>query len=53
MTVELTFRDLGGRTEYVARVQHWSVTDREAHEAMGFHDGWTAATEQLAKLVGG
>ena len=51
MTVELTFADLGGRTEYAARVQHWTVADREAHEAMGFHDGWSAATEQLARLV--
>lgn len=53
MTVELTFEDLGGRTEYTARVQHWSVADREAHEAMGFHAGWTAATEQLAVVVEG
>lgn len=30
----------GGKTRYTARVRHWSVTDREAHERMGFHEGW-------------
>lgn len=51
MAVELTFEDLDGRTAYSARVRHWTVADREAHEAMGFHIGWVAATEQLAVLV--
>lgn len=52
MTVVLSFDDLGsGRTRYTARVQHWSIADREAHEKMGFHQGWPIATEQLAALV--
>jgi uncharacterized protein YndB with AHSA1/START domain len=52
MTVILTFDDLGdGRTKYTARVRHWSVADREAHEKMGFHGGWALCTEQLAALV--
>lgn len=51
MTVVLTFEDLGGKTKYTARVQHWSVADREAHEKMGFHQGWALCTEQLAALV--
>jgi uncharacterized protein YndB with AHSA1/START domain len=51
MTVILTFEDLGGKTRYTARVVHWSVADREAHEAMGFHDGWGVATDQLAALA--
>ena len=51
MTVELTFGDLGGKTQYTARVRHWSVADRETHEKMGFHQGWPMCTEQLAALV--
>ena len=51
MTVALTFEDQGGKTKYTARVQHWSVADREAHEKMGFHQGWVLCTEQLATLV--
>lgn len=52
MTVVLTFEDLGGgRTKYTARVRHWTVADREAHEQMGFHQGWGQATDQLETLV--
>lgn len=52
MTVVLTFEDLGSnKTKYTARVHHWSVADREAHETMGFHQGWPQCTEQLAALV--
>ena len=40
MTVILTFEDEGGKTRYTARVRHWTVADREAHEKMGFHHGW-------------
>lgn len=36
---------------YTARVRHWSVADRLAHEKMGFHEGWGKATDQLAELV--
>ncbi len=52
MTVVLTFEDEDGKTRYTARVLHWTVADREAHEAMGFHDGWGIATDQLAALAG-
>lgn len=51
MVVEVTFEDLGGKTRYSARVRHWTVEGREAHEKMGFHEGWAICTEQLAKLV--
>lgn len=51
MTVVLTFEDEGDKTKYTARVQHWTVADREAHEKMGFHQGWAMCTEQLAALV--
>lgn len=52
MVGTLTFEDAGeGRTLYTARVRHWSVADREAHEQMGFHQGWGIATQQLEALA--
>ena len=40
-----------GKTRYTARVRHWTVVDREAHEKMGFYDGWGRATGQLEAVV--
>ena len=51
ITVILTFEDQDGKTRYTARVRHWTVTDREAHEKMGFHQGWGICTDQLTALV--
>jgi uncharacterized protein YndB with AHSA1/START domain len=51
MTLILTFDNVGGKTRYTARVRHWSVADREAHEKMGFHEGWGQCADQLAALV--
>jgi uncharacterized protein YndB with AHSA1/START domain len=51
MTGVIEFEDLGGRTRYTARALHWTEADREAHEKMGFHEGWGKATDQLAELV--
>ena len=51
MTVIITFDDEAGQTRYTARVQHWTVADREAHEKMGFHTGWSQCADQLAALV--
>jgi uncharacterized protein YndB with AHSA1/START domain len=51
MVVSVTFEAQDGRTRYTARVSHWSEADREAHEKMGFHEGWSTCTEQLAALV--
>ena len=51
MTVILTFEDQGGKTKYTATVRHWSQEDRDAHEKMGFHEGWGVATDQLAALA--
>ncbi len=48
----LTFEDAGpGKTRYTARARHWTVADREAHEKMGFHEGWGAAANQLEALA--
>ncbi|HJW55345.1 MAG TPA: SRPBCC family protein [Burkholderiaceae bacterium] len=51
MTAILTFEEEGGKTRYTARVRHWTVADREAHERMGFHQGWGQCTDQLAALM--
>lgn len=51
MTVILTFEPQGAKTLYTARVRHWTVEDREAHEKMGFHQGWGICTDQLAALA--
>jgi uncharacterized protein YndB with AHSA1/START domain len=51
MTLILTFDDEGGKTRYTARARHWSVADKEAHEKMGFHEGWGIATDQLTALA--
>jgi uncharacterized protein YndB with AHSA1/START domain len=51
MTVILTFDDEDGKTRYTARVRHWTVADREAHEKMGFYEGWGQCTDQLTAVV--
>lgn len=52
MTAIVTFADEGGGTRYVVRALHWTVADREAHEQMGFHEGWGQCADQLAALAG-
>lgn len=47
----ITFEDEGGKTRYTARALHWTVVDREAHEKMGFHEGWGLCADQLAELA--
>ncbi len=52
MTCVLDFADAGpGRTRYIATARHWSVADREAHEKMGFVQGWTTCAHQLEALA--
>lgn len=51
-TCILTFEDAGsGKTRYTARALHWTKENREAHEKMGFHEGWGVATDQLIALA--
>ena len=51
MTIVLTFEDEAGKTRYTARVRHWTAEDRQAHESMGFHQGWGQCADQLAALA--
>ncbi|MBB5518222.1 SRPBCC family protein [Amphiplicatus metriothermophilus] len=48
----VAFEDIGGsKTRYVARARHWTAEDCEAHEKMGFHEGWGQCADQLAALA--
>lgn len=40
-----------GTTHYIAKARHWNAEDYEAHEKMGFHEGWKAAADQLEVLA--
>ena len=52
LTVIITLEDIGGgKTNYTARVLHWSAADREKHEAMGFYFGWNQCLDQLIELA--
>ena len=43
--------DAGGGTTMQWGARHWSAEDKAKHEAMGFHDGWSAAAAQLEDLA--
>jgi uncharacterized protein YndB with AHSA1/START domain len=47
----ITFEEEAGKTRYTARARHWNTADKEAHEKMGFHEGWGQCADQLAALV--
>lgn len=52
MTAIVTFKDLGdGTTLYRAVARHWSEEAMKGHEAMGFHEGWGMAANQLEALA--
>ncbi len=53
MTVILTFAAENGGAHYAIRVRHWTAADREAHEAMGFHQGWGRCADQMAEVAAG
>lgn len=47
-----TFEDGGeGRTRYTATVLHANQKDRDAHDAMGFQDGWGTCADQMAEVA--
>lgn len=51
MVAEVTLRDEGDGTRYIATARHWTPEARAEHEAMGFHPGWNAAADQLEALA--
>jgi uncharacterized protein YndB with AHSA1/START domain len=46
-----TFAAEGAKTRYTAAARHWNAETIRQHEAMGFHDGWSAVALQLKALV--
>lgn len=47
----ITFEALpGGGTRYTARARHWTREACERHAAMGFHEGWAKAFDQLVEI---
>jgi uncharacterized protein YndB with AHSA1/START domain len=54
MTAIVTFADApGGKTLYKAVALHKSLSDKETHEKMGFHDGWGTVAGQLEEFAKG
>ena len=54
MTAVITFADAGnGKTAYKAVALHKDLADKEAHEKMGFHEGWGTTAGQLEELAKG
>lgn len=52
MTAIITFADAGnGKTAYKAVALHKDSADKDAHEKMGFHDGWGTTARQLEELA--
>ncbi len=51
-TAIVTFEDAGnGKTKYTAIARHWRAEDKDAHEKMGFHEGWGTVAGQLEALA--
>ena len=51
-TAIVTFEDeAGGRTRYKAVALHRNAADRDAHEKMGFHEGWGTCAAQLGEVA--
>jgi uncharacterized protein YndB with AHSA1/START domain len=52
MTAVITLADAGhGKTRYKAIALHKDAKDRDAHEQMGFQDGWGTTAAQLEHLA--
>ena len=47
----ITLENEGGKTKYTARAKHWTKEDRDAHEKMGFHEGWATCTDQMEEML--
>ena len=53
MTAVVSFEPHGSGTRYTAVAMHAEPESRRKHEEMGFHDGWSAALEQLLEVARG
>jgi uncharacterized protein YndB with AHSA1/START domain len=53
-TAIVTLEETGdGKTRYKVVAMHRNVADREAHAAMGFHEGWGTCADQLGEVAAG
>ena len=51
MTADMRLSPKGEGTLYTATALHATVEGKAAHEAMGFHEGWGSAADQLGELA--
>jgi uncharacterized protein YndB with AHSA1/START domain len=51
MTAMILLEPAGSGTRYTAIAMHADEADRERHEEMGFHEGWSTALDQLVALA--
>lgn len=50
-TAIITMEPQAGGTRYVAIAKHRDEAGKARHDAMGFHDGWGKALEQLVEVA--
>jgi uncharacterized protein YndB with AHSA1/START domain len=50
-TAIISLEKAGSGTKYTAHVMHADESAQKKHEAMGFHQGWGAALDQLVAIV--
>jgi uncharacterized protein YndB with AHSA1/START domain len=50
-TAVISLEPRGNGTRYSALVMHADAASCKRHEDMGFHDGWSAALDQLITLT--
>ena len=50
MTAKILLESQGKNTKYTAIINHKNEEDRNKHEKMGFHDGWSKTLDQLTTL---
>ena len=51
LTAVISLEPHGSGTKYSALVMHADPASRKRHEDMGFHNGWSAALDQLIRLA--
>ncbi|MBU8545208.1 MULTISPECIES: SRPBCC family protein [Roseomonadaceae] len=52
-TATITLEPVEGGTRYTALAMHRTPEDRDRHAAMGFHQGWGTALDQLVATMRG
>ena len=50
-TADIRMQARDGGTHYQVTVSHATAAGKEAHEGMGFYDGWGSAADQMAELA--